>query len=275
MVPGLGLADGPRAIWVLLALVAVVGCLGAVAYAATRPEGHGAEGGAAAKGKRKRSSRPLRPRFIEVPNPAAIGSEAQFRFHVAPRPQASGSPQSGPGGAPRPPRRFQCQLDGSGWSACSSPHVAVGLAPGGHAFAVRALGRRGNPGNAARFSWQQVEPKPFAIEPRGTSEGMLPGDPPQPLPVLVLNPNQVPIEVTSLTVSFAEDPPGCPGDSNFELVPASTSPSMPLVVPAGGSVSLPSATVSAPTIALRDLPVNQNACQGARVRLTFSGQAHG
>jgi hypothetical protein len=140
---------------------------------------------------------------------------------------------------------------------------------------VRALGRRGNPGRAARFSWQQVEPKPFSIEPRGTSEGMLPGDPPQPLPVLILNPNSVPIEVTSLTVAFAEDPPGCPGDPNFELVPASASPSAPLTVPASSSASLPSATVSAPTIALRNLPINQNACQGARVQLIFSGQAHG
>ena len=104
---------------------------------------------------------------------------------------------------------------------------------------------------------------------------MLPGDPPQPLPVLIVNPNSVPIEVTSLTVAIAEDPPGCPGDPNFELVPASASPSGPLTVPAGGSVSLPSARVSAPTIALRSLPINQNACQGARVQLTFSGQARG
>lgn len=140
---------------------------------------------------------------------------------------------------------------------------------------MRALGRRGNPGRAVHFSWQQLEPKPFSIEPRGTTEGMLPGDPPQPLPVLIFNPNPVPIEVTSLTVALAEDPPGCPGNPNFELTPASASPSAPLTVPASGSVSLPSATVSAPTIALRNLPVNQNACQGARVQLALSGEAHG
>lgn len=104
---------------------------------------------------------------------------------------------------------------------------------------------------------------------------MLPGDPPRPLPVLITNPNSVPIEVTSLTVVFAEDPPGCPDDPNFELVPASVSPSAPLTVTAGGSVSLPSVSVSAPTIALRNLPINQDACQGARVRLAFNGQAHG
>jgi hypothetical protein len=274
MLPGLGLSGAPRATWVLLAMIAAIGCLGVVAYAVAQPEG-GAKGGPAAKGKRKRSSRPPRPRFIEAPNPVAVGSEAQFRFHVAPRPQAPGTPGSGPGGEPREPRRFQCQLDGGGWSACGSPHIAVGLSPGGHTFAVRALGRRGNPSRAAHFSWQQVHPKPFSIEPQGTSEGMLPGDPPRPLPVRIFNPNSAPIEVTSLTVAFAEDPPGCPADPNFELVPASASPSAPLTVPAGGSVHLPSATVSAPTIALRNLPVNQNACQGARVQLTFSGRAHG
>jgi hypothetical protein len=271
MPPGLGPSGSPQAIWALLALIVAVGCLGAVAYAASRPAGGGAGSGAVAKGKRKR---PPRPRFIEVPSPTTIGSDAQFRFHVAPR-SRPGPPQSGPGGEPRAPRRFQCQLDNGGWSACGSPHVAVGLRPGTHAFAVRALGRRANPGRAARFSWQQVEPKPFSIEPKGASKGMLPGDPPQPLPVLVVNSNSVPIEITSLTVAVAEDPPGCPGDPNFELIPASGSPSAPLAVPAGGSVSLPSATVSAPAIALRNLPVNQNACQGARVRLTFSGQAHG
>lgn len=271
MPSGLGLVGSPRAVWASLALIAAAACLTAVAYATARSKGHGA-GGAVAKGKRRR---PPRPRFIEVPNPTATGSEVQFRFHVAPRPQAPGSPRSGPGGEPRAPRRFQCQLDDSEWSACSSPDVVVGLPPGGHAFAVRALGRRGNPGRSVRFSWQQVEPKPFSIEPQGTSDGMLPGDPPQPLPVLIVNPNSVPIEVTSLTVSIAEDPPGCPGDPNFELVPASASPSAPLMVPASGSVSLPSATVSAPAIALRNLPVNQNACRGARVRVAFSGQAHG
>jgi hypothetical protein len=278
MPPRLGPSGSPRAIGAL-ALIAAVACLGAVAYAAGRPDGRGAKDGAIAKGKRKHKHRPPhsppRPRFIEAPGPTTIGSEAQFRFHLVPRPQPD-PPQTGPDGSePKAPRRFQCRLDSDGWSACSSPHIAVGLPPGAHAFAVRALDRRGSPGRAAHLSWQQVEPKPFSIEPQGTSEGMLPGDPPQPLPVRVVNPNSVPIEVTSLTVEIAEDPPGCPGNPNFELIPASLSPSAPLTVPASGSASLPSATVSAPAIALRNLPVNQNACQGTQVRLAFSGQAHG
>ena len=49
----------------------------------------------------------------------------------------------------------------------------------------------------------------------------------------------------------------------------------PLVVPAGGVVTVPSQGVLPPTIALRDLPVNQDACQNARFPLSFSGSAHG
>jgi hypothetical protein len=48
-----------------------------------------------------------------------------------------------------------------------------------------------------------------------------------------------------------------------------------LAVPANGSASLPAAGVAAPTIALRDLPFNQDACQGARFPLAFSGRARG
>jgi hypothetical protein len=33
--------------------------------------------------------------------------------------------------------------------------------------------------------------------------------------------------------------------------------------------------VSAPRIALRDLPVNQDDCKGAQFPLAFSGEAHG
>jgi hypothetical protein len=50
-------------------------------------------------------------------------------------------------------------------------------------------------------------------------------------------------------------------------------PASPLSVPPGGSVDLPAA--AAPTIALRELPSDQNACQGAIVSIAFSGEARG
>jgi hypothetical protein len=277
-------AGRSRAVRMLLALLAILGCLGAVAYAASRPGSReaapGADvrpGGKKASGQKRRRTRPPRPRFIEAPTAPSIGAQAQFRFHLTPRAQAQ-RPRSSPprpGGDP-PPRRFQCQLDGSDWEACDSPHLADGLAPGGHDFTVRALSPAGRPGPAAHFAWDQLEPKPFSVEPRtGTLEDLYPGDPAQALPLLITNPNPALIFLTSLTVAIGTAPPDCPADPNFELTPSSVSPTAPLAVPAGATVGLPSAAASAPAIALRDLPVDQNACKDAAVPLVFSGEAHG
>lgn len=121
---------------------------------------------------------------------------------------------------------------------------------------------------------EQVDPKPFSIELRGELEHLYPGYPAQQVPVLVTNPNPVPIEVISLTAGVASDSPSCPAE-NFSLTPSSASPSAPLTVPADGAVGLPTATTSAPSISMLNLPVNQDSCRGAEVPLVFSGEAHG
>jgi hypothetical protein len=114
----------------------------------------------------------------------------------------------------------------------------------------------------------------FTVEPYGAPlEPLMPGEPAQPLPVRIGNPNPAPIEVTGLTVTVTPDPPGCPADPNFAVTPATLSPAAPLGVPAGGSAEVPAAT--APTLALRELPSDQNSCQGATVHLVFSGEARG
>ena len=297
MSPGRSAVGRARAIRALLALIAVSACLGAVAYAATRPE-HRARGLAGSKpadvapqhgvdAPQGNGEEPLlRPRFIEYPEAISVMAEPQFRFHVPPRPQSlrpSPPGPPGPSGPSEPPRRFQCRLDGGGWRTCSSPYRLGGLALGGHAFAVRAFNRAGRPGPAISYSWRQAEPtpaqdpadpKPFSIELRGQLEELYPGFPAQPVPVLIANPNPVPIEVTSLTVAIAGNPPGCSAE-NFSLTQSSASPTAPVTVPAGGSVSLPTATVSAPTIGMPNLSVNQDACQGIDVPLAFTGEAHG
>jgi hypothetical protein len=256
--------------------VAAVACLGGVAYAATRPD-VGERKAGAGKPAAKRGERPPRPRFIEVPASGGVLTDVQFRFHVPPPPQPPG--RGGPAPAPAPAtasRRFQCRLEGGDWEGCSSPRRLARLEPGDHDFAVRALNRRRLPGPAAHYSWAQLEPKAFTIDPVTDSLAqLLPGDPAQQLPVRISNPNPSPIEVTSLTVAIEPDPPGCPADPNFAVTPASVSAAAPLVVPAGGTASLPSATASAPTLALRELPSDQNGCQGATVHLVFSGEARG
>jgi hypothetical protein len=286
-----------RAIRALLALIAVSACLGAVAYAAMRP-GHRAPGLAEGKpiGTAPQQGTGASPgaageqlpqaRLIERPDAISVVAEPQFRFHVPPGPQRLlPSPQGPPGQSPQPerPRRFQCRLDGGGWRACSSPLRLGGLAPGNHSFATRAFSRAGQPGPAVAYSWRQaeppseqerVDPKPFSVELRGKLEDLYPGFPPQQLPVLISNPNSIPIEVTSLTAAIAGGPPDCPAE-NFALTPSSASPATPVTVPAGGSANLPTTALSAPTIRMLNLTVNQDACQGTDVPLVFEGEAHG
>jgi hypothetical protein len=266
-----------RATRALIALVVAVACLGSAAYAATRPAIAERKGDGTRHPSRSRDDGPPRPRFIEVPPSGGILTDVQFRFHIAPPPQPAGRPGAGPG--PTPParwRRFQCRFDGSDWSACSSPARFAGLEPEDHTFAVRALNRRGQSGPAAYYRWAQLEPQGFTIDSlAGTLEELMPGAPALQLPVRISNPNPVPIEVTALTVTATPDAPGCPGDPNFLVTPSNVSPAAPLSVPAGGSVSLPTAPATAPTLALRELPIDQNACQGATVHLDFSGEARG
>jgi hypothetical protein len=97
-----------------------------------------------------------------------------------------------------------------------------------------------------------------------------------PLRLTLINPNGVPIYVTALTVSIAADstPPGCRSASNVQLAQSNASSASPIVVPAGGSVTLTSPP-RAPQITLVNLPgVNQDVCKGKSFALTYSGSAH-
>jgi hypothetical protein len=301
MSPGRNAVGRARAIRALFALIAVFACIGAVAYAATRPaprdvglggskpvEAAPLEGGGGPQGKKEESL--LQPRFIEYPEAFSVEPEVQFRFHVPPRQQERPGPsQPGPAGEVPRPRPFQCRLDGGSWRSCSSPYRLSGLAVGGHALSARAFNRDGKPGPVISYAWQRVEPspraervdaneevdsKPFSVELQGQLEDLYPGYPAQELPVLIANPNPMPIEITSLTVAIAAEPPQCPAE-NFELSPSNASAATPIAVPANGSVTLPTATVSAPAISMLNLPVNQDACRSVDVPLVFDGEAHG
>lgn len=268
---------GPiRATRAIVALVAGIACLGGVAYAATQP-GTAAKKGGKTRPGRGQTDGPPRPRLIEVPPSGGIRGDVQFRFHVAPPQQqpAGGKPGTAQPAPPKAWRRFECRFEDGDWSECSSPRRFAGLAPGEHSFAVRALNRRGVSGPAAHYRWAQLELKGFTIDADTSSLAeLMPGAPAQVLPVQIGNPNPEPIEVTSLTVAVA-DLPGCPGDPNFAVTPAGLSATSPLLVPANATANLPSASVGAPTLALRELASDQNACQGATVELVFSGEARG
>jgi hypothetical protein len=238
-----------------VATIGAIAGLVAVAYAAV-PDGMSGTVDAL----RKPASAPAwRPTISRHPEKVAVSDVARFDF-----------------GAGRRARRFSCRLDRRRWKACRAP-IAYGVpAPGWHSFAVRAFDRWGRRSAATRFRWRVLEPKDFAIVPRLSGIGALyPGAPAVTLPVTIDNPNPVPIHVTSLRVTATADPPGCARAENLLLAPAGLSSEAPLRVPAGGSASLPAPGTSPPEIQLRDLPVNQDACQNARFPLAFSGEARG
>jgi hypothetical protein len=251
----------------LVALIGATGCLAAVAYAASAPNRPGERGqaGAArpapASGAESRQAerRPPRPRIVRHPRTGTLSSKVSFRYT---------SRVPGPS--------FECRLDDSSWKPCAAGVSYRGLAPGPHVFLVRVESRDGGRSRPARFSWLRTQPKRFAIEADLSAlDKLYPGAPPVALPLLLENPNPAPILVTALRVSVSADPAGCASAANLELVPSNASPRLPLQIPAGGTTSLPAAGISPPAVALRNLPVNQDACQGAQFPLIFSGSAHG
>lgn len=116
-------------------------------------------------------------RKLEYANPDTDGDGARDGVDTGPRDPT----RAGPEGAPptitaEPPptagttvtfgfqssvqgATFECQLDGSGWTACSSPKTYSGLADGDHTFAVRAVDFDGIPGKAASRTFR-VDPRP-------------------------------------------------------------------------------------------------------------------
>jgi hypothetical protein len=241
----------------VLALLMGVAGLGAAAYAAAqqgptedqRPHQRGRGAGGS----------PPRPRITTHPDELAASSAARFGF------SARGARS-----------RFQCRLDDRPWSACRPPVTYRKLAAGDHEFSVRSVGPSGRRSRPASFGWQVLAPKGFSISAQlGGLRQLYPGAPAQSLPLTISNPNPLPIFLTSLSVRVAADPPGCSSAENLVLTGAGVSTADPLKVPPRGSVTLPTPGAAAPTIQMRDLPLNQDACQNARFPLSFSGRARG
>lgn len=240
-----------------IAVLVAIAALATVAYAASP---HGSNPGSAPTPERSRGTASLpKPRISMHPDKVSPSTSARFGFTARGR-----------------TARFQCRLDKRPWTVCQSPFTVGKLAIGIHKFSVRTTGRRGAHGKAARFGWRVLEPKDFSISPQLSSLGALfPGAAAQALPVTIANPNPVPILVTGLDVRVTADPPACSSAANLLLGGAGVSSANPLKVPANAAVSLPTPGFAAPTIALRDLPVNQDACRRAQFPLSFSGSARG
>lgn len=236
----------------LIGLVAIGALFAAAALAAKKAPKPGPDRPAP-------TGRVPKPAITDRPEGRSPSTSARFDFTV----RAAGA-------------RFQCRLDRSRWQACKPPVSLTGLVVGRHRFSVRALDRKQRHGAASRSRWTVLAAKELEIVPElsGLSK-LYPGAPPVALPLTVRNPNPAPIRVTALRVSVAADPPGCTSADNLALGESNASRSLPLKVPADGSVRLPAQGVLPPTIQLRDLPVNQDACKNAQFPLEFEGNARG
>jgi hypothetical protein len=175
--------------------------------------------------------------------------------------------------------RLVCRRDAARFSACTSPMTYASLSFGSHRFDVEAIDAVGNASAPAGYSWTiaktvEASGKPFTVT--GNATGPLAPGLSRPLAITLSNPNSVRIEVTALTVAAApgSTKPGCDGPANLALTQASISISNIVAIPANGQVALPTGTVSAPSVLMRDLSTNQDACKNAAFTFTYTGSAH-
>jgi hypothetical protein len=283
-------------------VLAVVGCfLAAAAYAATAPGGGDDVG--------RGATRPLQPRLLETPPRTSDERSAEFSFAQPQRPPARARPG-------RPLQYECRLDEGGWEKCESPSVVrGLGLGRHGFEVrATNSAGRSGPPAGRVWRVIKRARaeaPEPVPVEPAPPSapvvapvtpvppeepdeptppdgksleievdtsalQPLFPGEPAQPLPVTVINPNSEPVLVTALTFSADSGTPECDATTNFELTPAAVSGQLPLEVPAESSASLSAGgAIAPPQIAMRELPLNQDACQGATLQLDFEAEAHG
>lgn len=96
-----------------------------------------------------------------------------------------------------------------------------------------------------------------------------------PLNLVLTNPHRFDVRVRSLVVELRArtTKPGCSGRGNYAITQFQGR--YPLVLSPGSTPlsTLRPDSATWPRVAMRDLPVNQDACRGARLSLAYSGRA--
>jgi hypothetical protein len=166
---------------------------------------------------------------------------------------------------------IQCSIENGPWQSCTSPKTFTvdSSSEGLHQFAVRAVDGAGN-SSSATYSWK-VNNVAFSIS--GNAIGLLYPGVWRPIAITILNPNNFPIYITSLTAGApASSPANCQPSSNIDFQQSPLSSVHTFPVAANSTASLPVA--DRPQVQLKNLPTtNQDSCKDASFTLTYSGTA--
>ena len=178
---------------------------------------------------------------------------------------------------------FECKLDGSSFSPCTSQKIYTDLAVAGHVFQVRAVSG-GIPSSSASFSWTIITGS-FGISGSITGVLLAPGAPAQPLNLVFTNPynNSHGIDILGVAITVQHGTtkgglanPDCDGPANLTVTDGSPTP-WPVNVPRRSTRSLSDLGVDPaqwPQVEMLNLAdINQDACKGTTFNFTYTGTA--
>ena len=215
---------------------------------------------------------PPAPLIVSGPTLISADTSPEFRFVDAGGPGLTFTCSLDSGAS------FDCtgDTDHDGDQAAGSDWHFHDLAAGPHCFAVYASDRAGHAGPATRFCWTiSVPARNFTVG--GDLATLLYPGTSQSLNLTFTNPGSAPItipngNISARNITITSQAPGC-ASSNFAVAQGLTTS---VTIPARQStpVSLSALGVPQaqwPRIAMIETHTNQDACQGAKLTLTYSG----
>src|SRR5207248_2829161 len=158
---------------------------------------------------------------------------------------------------------FMCKLDAGAYVACASGVTYSGLSNASHTFSVEAKDGGGNLSSPTSFTWTIQPGAPFTMT--GSAVGSLyPGGPARPIDVVITNPADVPITVTSITVTVTGTTPVGTNTCSSGHFSSPHGLLVNVVVPANSTKSLTQLGVAQgnwPNIQMADNGNSQNGCK--------------
>jgi hypothetical protein len=197
---------------------------------------------------------PPAPVITQHPTNPSTSTSATFKFNDA-----------------EPKVILRCSRDSAAYATCISPKSYSNLSNGHHQFAVIACDAAGNCSSATTFSWTiSTNNTPFGIS--GNAVGTFyPGPTSLPINLVIANPFNTTLTVTSATVTVTGTNQADCDASNFFVVQNLVGT---VNIPANTTESLSTAGDSQsnwPAVQMIDTGALQDACQGATVNFSYAG----